>query len=75
MAWQKISQFRDDAFEEGSKPQIRTIINWIEAGELYGRKFGGQWYVDPDISIVPGNTTQPDISNEAMELVNQAQAS
>jgi len=73
MAWQKISQFREDAFEEGSKPQIRTIIGWIESGELYGRKFGNQWYVDPDISIVPGSNFQPEISNEAMNLVQQAQ--
>ena len=72
MAWQKISQFRN-SFEEGSKPQTETIIKWIKSGELYGRKFGNQWYVDPNISIMQGNTTI-ELSSDALSLVQQAQA-
>jgi len=75
MALQKISQFRNNAFEKGSKPQIETIVGWIQSGELYGRKLGGLWYVDPDILMVPDKKPKPNLSDEAMELIQQVQAS
>jgi len=73
MALQKLSVFRN-SFEESSRPQIRTIIRWINSGEIYGRKIGGNYYVDPNISLIKNTCEKNTLSNEAMELIKQAQA-
>src|SRR3569833_1838801 len=38
-------------FAEGSRPNKATVIRWINQGKIYGKKIGGQYYVDPDIEI------------------------
>lgn len=74
MAWQKLSEFLNN-FSEASRPQKRTVINWIENGDLYGKRFGNIYYVDPD--QVPGIAKKPAESTEhlspaALELVQAA---
>ena len=73
MALQKLSVFRN-SFEKSSRPQIRTIIKWINSGEIYGRKIGGNYYVDPEVSLINTTSEKNNLSTEALELVNQAQA-
>jgi len=38
-------------FAEGSRPSKTTMIRWINQGKIYGKKIGGQYYVDPEIEI------------------------
>ncbi len=46
MALMTIREFLELAFTEESRPQYKTIIDWIERGELKGRRFGRKYYVD-----------------------------
>ena len=52
-----IGEFRQ-TFSKHSKPDPRTVIAWIKKGDLFGRKFGGQWYIDPNRS--PESTDTPE---------------
>lgn len=47
MTLMTIGEFREQ-FSKKSKPDPRTVIAWIKKGDLFGRKFGGQWFIDPD---------------------------
>lgn len=40
-----IKEWVNDTFEEGSKPQERTVRNWLLNGDLRGRKIGAVWFV------------------------------
>jgi hypothetical protein len=35
-------------FAQGSAPAEITVLRWLRAGKLAGRKQGGTWYVDED---------------------------
>lgn len=41
-----LSQFRCQHFVEGSQPSLSTLRRLVVKGELPGRRFGGQWYID-----------------------------
>lgn len=47
MALMRVNEFRR-LFAPGSAPTPRTVAGWVERGELYGKRFGGRLYVDPD---------------------------
>ena len=34
-------------FAPGSRPTVQTVIRWIRAGDIPGRKIGHRWYVAP----------------------------
>ena len=46
MALMTIREFLELCFTEDSRPRYKTIIDWIERGELKGRRFGRKYYVD-----------------------------
>ena len=62
MALMRLNEFRD-TFAEGSRPDPRTIVGWIQGGQLYGKRWGKVWYVDPDRPV------NDDIGSEASEQV------
>lgn len=45
----KIKEFQG-RFSPESRPDRRTVVRWIEEGEVYGVQIGKIWYVDPDRS-------------------------
>jgi hypothetical protein len=53
----KVSEFRSEYFEEGSRPMPKTIRSWIDAGTLPGQRIGGTYYVD--LSRWEGKTGNP----------------
>lgn len=73
MALQKLSVFRA-SFDERSRPKIDTIVAWIKSGQIYGRKYGKIYYVDPDKEPEKTQKTTVKICTEAMSLVQQAQS-
>lgn len=53
MPWMTITEYQETYFTVRSKPSRNTVKAWVDRKELVGRKFGGQWYVDP--------TADPDV--------------
>jgi len=47
---QKISQYIDEEFVEGSKPDPRTVRAWIADGKIEGEFWMGRWWVTKDAS-------------------------
>jgi len=43
----RITEFRRQ-FTPASRPDERTVRAWIARGEIWGRRIGGCWYVDPE---------------------------
>lgn len=64
MALMSLAQYREMAFEEGSRPDIRTLRRWLELGKLpiYGKRIGKKYYVDP------ARTPEPAISHNPLVL-------
>lgn len=54
---EKISQFIDRKFAEGSKPTPKTVVGWIKSGKYYGEQIGSLWFIDE--SITPIRTVEP----------------
>lgn len=48
MAWMKLSAYLAREFAPGCAPDKRTVVGWIDRGELVGEKRGSQWWVNPD---------------------------
>ena len=46
MALMSIREFIELNFTDGSRPRVKTIIDWIERGELKKRRIGRKYYVD-----------------------------
>ena len=57
MTLMTIGEFRE-AFSKKSKPDPRTVVAWIKKGDIFGKKFGGQWYIDPERA--PESTDKPE---------------
>jgi len=62
MALMKISKYleyleKTKGIHKDSLPSRSTIINQINAGELYGEMIGNLWYIDParKATIIPVN--------------------
>lgn len=51
-----LSQFRRQHFVEGSRPSLSTLRRLVVKGELPGRRFGGQWYIDYAAYISVGDS-------------------
>lgn len=54
MAFMKLNTYRETCFVPSDIPDRRTVIGWIKAGQVVGKKLGKDWYVDPD-AIIPVN--------------------
>ena len=42
----KISEFREKAFTEQSRPSINTIKKWVNNGTICGKNYDGMYFVD-----------------------------
>lgn len=60
MALIRLSEYRERYFE-GKAPDPRTLIAQIKRGEIYGRKLGGLWFVDPamPLDLLPEELDEP----------------
>ncbi len=58
MALMKISEYRL-GFTPASRPDPRTVINWIRKGQIYGERRGRDWYVDPTRPVQPQPAPYP----------------
>ncbi len=52
MALMSIDEYRSTCFTKKSKPSPGTVKSWIKKGEVYGKKIGLKYYVDPNITII-----------------------
>lgn len=43
-----ITVFQNKCFDKDSRPCKKTIMKWIRDGEIYAKKIGGMYYIDPD---------------------------
>lgn len=43
-----IGRYIEQTFEEGSRPDPRTVKSWIERGIIRGRKIGRDYFVYPE---------------------------
>ena len=48
MALMSITEYREKCFSEGSAPCKKTVLKWIRDGDIYAKKIGGKFYIDPD---------------------------
>jgi hypothetical protein len=46
-----VSQYAEMTFEEASRPKHRTMLSWIESGDLNAVKIGRAYYIDPDDAV------------------------
>lgn len=42
----KIGDWREQYFEEGSRPTMKTVRAWIDSGDVAGQRIGSSYYVD-----------------------------
>lgn len=52
MPWMTISEYQETHFTKRSRPSRNTVKARIMRGDLVGKKMGGQWYVDPDVTSI-----------------------
>lgn len=43
-------------FEESSRPSEVTLLRWLRAGKIPGKKVGGSWYVDEHAWLADGDS-------------------
>lgn len=43
-----IGRYIEQTFEEGSRPDPRTVKSWIERGIIRGKKIGRDYFVYPE---------------------------
>lgn len=43
-------------FEERSRPSEITLLRWLRAGKIPGKKVGGSWYVDEHAWLADGDS-------------------
>lgn len=65
----RVEEFRQQ-FTPDSRPDPRTVRAWIERGEVWGRRIGGRWYVDPDREPEPAGPAPASLSDRARRVLS-----
>ncbi len=62
-------EYRMNHFSSASRPNLRTIRNWVQKGTLPGKKQGKYYFVDMEkLDVLTGQKLADKVLNKLMKL-------